>query len=432
MEEFTQYKLVLNVLGQEKVRYCVLRNFSFLEEERNPATSVERSVDISVHSQDYIKLHDIFIRCGFLRRKDQFSLKHKAYFKLVGKNVVSFDVQVGGIYWNDMGYLGDDIFDRRLNKTYFSVLSEEDSFVMYVLHSILGKRRFKQKYQEVLLSLLPRVNTKAVILQFSVVFNTSIAQWLYRKVSEGKFEEILRWKYFLISYFILCSPQHLITSFLLLGRWIKWKKFCTAYPLISVIGPDGAGKSTLIKLLEEQLKRYNRKVCVIYTGRGRSQIIPIRTIGNKYKHKEKRNDTKVRSSVLSKKLIYTLWAFVSAFDLLLRYFFKIMSARRRRTIVLTDRYCSDIFLMKHVPLFLKKCLLRLFPKPTLTFYLYNSVEVLHSRRPAETVEELERQMVLFGYLEQYLHAYAIQTDNLDVTEQEIIQEVMEFMYREWY
>jgi hypothetical protein len=88
--------------------------------------------------------------------------------------------------------------------------------------------------------------------------------------------------------------------------------------------------------------------------------------------------------------------------------------------------------MKYVPLWLKKGLLRLFPKPTLTFYLYNTAEVLHSRRPAETIEGLERQLVLFGYLQQYLNAYALQTDSVEVTEQEVIKRVMEFVYKEWY
>jgi len=432
MEEFIQYKQILTLLSKENIRYCVLRNFSFLEEERNPATSVERSVDLAVHSVDYARFHQIVTQSGFLRRKDQFSLKHKAYFKVIGKEMVSFDVQVGGVYWNDMGYLGDDIFERRVHHTYFSVLSVEDSVVMYILHSILGKRYFKQKYREVLVSLLLQVNSEVVISQLSLVFNRSIAEWLYRKVSERKFTYILRWKYFLILRFILCSPRHVVTSFFLFGRWIRWKKCCTAYPLISVIGPDGAGKSTLIKSLEEQLKRYNRKVRVIYTGRGRSQLLPIRTIGNRYKHKEKQSDKTRKDSILRKEWLYTLWAFVSTVDLLSRYFFKIMVARRRRTIVLTDRYCSDIFLMRYVPLFLKKLLLRLFPKPTLTFYLYNTVGVLHSRRLGETVEELERQMDLFRYLQQYLNAYAIQTDDLGATEQEVILKVMEFVYREWY
>ena len=69
-----------------------------------------------------------------------------------------------------------------------------------------------------------------------------------------------------------------------------------------------------------------------------------------------------------------------------------------KKVVITDRYCSDILLMKNVPLGLKRSLLKLFPKPTITFYLYNSPRILHQRRPQESVEELSRQLKLFEEL----------------------------------
>ena len=61
-----------------------------------------------------------------------------------------FDIQVGGIHWNDMPYLGEEVLNNRVKKSYFYVPSDNDTFVMLLTHSILGKRYFKPKYKKIL------------------------------------------------------------------------------------------------------------------------------------------------------------------------------------------------------------------------------------------------------------------------------------------
>jgi len=51
--------------------------------------------------------------------------------------------------------------------------------------------------------------------------------------------------------------------------------------------------------------------------------------------------------------------------------------------------------MENAPFWLKRIFLSLFPKPSISIFLYNSPEILHNRRPEESVNELERQMKIF-------------------------------------
>ena len=85
--------------------------------------------------------------------------------------------------------------------------------------------------------------------------------------------------------------------------------------------------------------------------------------------------------------------------------------------------------MKNVHLGYKKILMWLFPKPTLSILLYNSAEVLHQRRPKETIEELERQLSIFNRLTYDLE---LKTADSSKDNQEINEFVLNKLLLEWY
>src|SRR3989344_5878993 len=412
-ERLNFLKSVLQQLSAQSINYCILRNYEFLLGSSDPI----ESLDVAVSKDSWPKLDSLLCNLGFTRRKQQFSLRHKAYFRFIGKQHVSFDVQVGGVYWNDLLYLDEKIIRHRVKKDYFYVPSENDTFVLLLTHSILGKRRFKPKYQQILR--LSKVDKGYVITNLSKIFNPKIAEQLFEKVQQNKFEEIPIRK--LVAYFILKKPQNSFILSALFCRWVwQRKNRFRLSPLISVLGPDGAGKSTLVDTLTTYLQQTGRKTAVVYMGRGRGHVLPITKLGQKYKRKEKQDNPTptlekislkrslknsnfgkyiiclmpklrlfqilfrslrinnlIMQTSLKKRLTYTLYSPVFTLDLLLRYYLKILPSRFQKKIVLTDRYCSDIILMKNVPLWLKKLLLSLFPRPTLTLFLYNTPEILH-------------------------------------------------------
>ncbi|HLD00868.1 MAG TPA: hypothetical protein VJC39_03930 [Candidatus Nanoarchaeia archaeon] len=426
-ERLNFLKSVLQQLSAQSINYCILRNYEFLLGSSDPI----ESLDVAVSKDSWPKLDSLLCNLGFTRRKQQFSLRHKAYFRFIGKQHVSFDVQVGGVYWNDLLYLDEKIIRHRVKKDYFYVPSENDTFVLLLTHSILGKRRFKPKYQQILR--LSKVDKGYVITNLSKIFNPKIAEQLFEKVQQNKFEEIPIRK--LVAYFILKKPQNSFILSALFCRWVWQRKNpFRLSPLISVLGPDGAGKSTLVDTLTTYLQQTGRKTAVVYMGRGRGHVLPITKLGQKYKRKEKQdNPTPTLEKIsLKKRLTYTLYSPVFTLDLLLRYYLKILPSRFQKKIVLTDRYCSDIILMKNVPLWLKKLLLSLFPRPTLTLFLYNTPEILHQRRPEETLFELQRQLDIFPILTKRLNSVNIKTQDQDSDSTRAVQEVAAQLLVNWW
>lgn len=434
MDRVTKLKEVFTALNNNEVSYCVLRNYEFLLEGRDPNKHSERSVDLVVSLRDYGKWHDILLRLGFKRRKKpSFSLKHVPYYFIENGEVVSFDLQVGGVHWNDMCYL--DVVGNRVKKSFFYVPSDNDTFVMLLAHSILGKRYFKSEYKEILLKLIDSVDENYVLEKLSKIFNQKRARWLYNYVKENNFKSILKKKYSLVLYFIFKSMNHLSTFTKLFFRWIKWKKIGKSYPLISFIGPDGGGKSSMSKMLVSTLQERGKKASLVYTGRGRGQLLPIRKLGNKYKSKERKEDrvrTPSRKGKYFRRVLYFIAAPIFAVDLLLRYYLTLLPKRKWKEIIITDRYCTDILLMENVPLWMRRFLLSLFPKPTFTFYLYNTVEVLNKRRPEESVKGLERQLKIFGNLGPYLRATALKSVDKSVNFNIISKKVIGHLLDEWY
>mgnify|MGYP001558396450 CR=1 FL=1 len=416
-------KKVLEIFDKENIKYAILRNYEFLLQ---PGPT--ESMDTIIAREDLGKAERILFRLGFNKRKPQFSLKHKAYFKYVGLEAVSFDIQAGGVYWNDMKYMDESILERRMKNSFFYILSPDDYVTMLITHSILGKRHFKPKYQRIISE--TQYDQEAVIKNLGLIFNKSYAEKILSLVQKGEFQAIPI-KSLLANF--LSRPSNLIIFIPLTFRWIAWKKPLGAYPLICFIGPDGAGKSTMAKELQEHLCNTKRKTSIIYVGRGKGYVLPIYKVGRKYKENE-RNKTLKNSTVnyLKRDLAYTSAAVIFTLDLALRYLFSIFLKRRMRCIVITDRYCSDIYLMKHVPKSMRFFLLNLFPKPTVTFYLYNNLEALLERRPYESLAGLQRQLSLFAELCPKLNAIPLKTDDYRRTKEKVITEVNRYLLTNWY
>jgi len=191
-----------------------------------------------------------------------------------------------------------------------------------LVHSILGKRMFKPEYKKILSDI--KVDKDYVIQKLTKIFNKRIAGELFSLSQKKKFNTILNKKNNLIKLFIIKNNFKIIPLFF---RWLKWKKFFKPWPLISFIGPDGAGKSTTAAAVSSYLNQNGHPSEIVYTGRGRNQILPIRKIGNAYKSKERK---KPKKKSLVKKVIYTLWAPVFTIDLLLRYLFVIFPRRMKK------------------------------------------------------------------------------------------------------
>src|SRR3989338_3960836 len=423
---------VLQKLHQENISYCVLRNYDFLLEKREPQKEAEKSVDLCVLKKDRLRFDQVLRAFQFQTRVPQFSRAHTAYFNISTVVPCSFDVQFGGLHWNDMLYLSEtDLLSHRIKRDFFYVPSNDDTVVMLLLHSILGKRHFKPEYQLILLQLWPEINLRYVEEKIGAAMGRKRAQRIMEAVAQKEFGRITQYKYRYVLSFLL-TPHRIRIFVPLFFRWVKWKKFWQAAPLISIIGPDGAGKSSMVLALEKYLQEQHRQVAVVYTGRGKKQLLPriIRDAGYYYKQKERRRDLTEQPNIAWRRILYTLYSPVFIFDLGMRYLTLIFPQRRQGRIVITDRYCTDILLMKHIPSWLKRAYISLFPQPSLTFYLYNTPEVLLQRRPQEKRAEFEYQLQMFEQLRSFLPTHSICTADREQTTTELLTTVMQYLYRQ--
>jgi len=426
MIKFNFIKEICEILNENNISYLILRNYDFLIEEREPEGQSEQGLDMVVKNSDFKRFKRVLIEEGFIISKPSFSRKHVHFVAIKDLEIISFDVQVGGIHWNDICYLKDSvIFSYCQKKSFFYTLSDNDMYVMLIAHSILGKRRFKDGYQDIISCLNNIVDEKYVFLRLQEIFTNDQVKFILNEIKNLNFSKILKKKNSLIFYFIFKSIKNFFIFTLLFFRWLKWKKLFVAYPLISVVGPDGSGKSSLTKNIISFLKKHGYSATLVYNGRGRDHILPMTKLGFAYKIREKKKDFENKQKIkkkfnLKKNLIYTMASPIFTIDLLLRYMVRIFPKRHKRKYVVTDRYCSDIMLMKHVPFWIKKLFLSLFPKPTISIYLYNDAKILHQRRPEESIEELERQMNIFKC---FKYTYSIKTDD----EKEDTERVLSFI-----
>lgn len=415
---------VLSAFQERNVQYCLLRNYEFLDDESLPVGSL----DTVIARGDLPTAEHILKQHGFYRREQQFSLAHRAYFRLVGLQKISFDVQLDGVHWNDMCYLGREILLNRRERSFYYVPSGDDAFVMLLAHSLLGKRYFKQKYEEIVQKIEVRENY--TLQKLGTIFTPRMAGRLFIAAKQGTLAKVRCYPYLFV--FLFKKPIRLLTLSALSWRWfLQRKNPLRIAPLISILGPDGAGKTTMVETLKECLLQRKAKVAVFYSGRGRGHILPITLLGRKYKRREKQKEKakKFSSGQLRWRMLYTLAAPIFTFDLLLRYWLLYFPARLGKKMVITDRYGSDILLMNHVPLRFKKFLLSLFPMPRISILLYNTPEVLHSRRPEESVEELQRQLDLFHQMQYTLN---VKTEDRERDALQIQQFVLAYLMRGWW
>lgn len=162
--------------------------------------------------------------------------------------------------------------------------------------------------------------------------------------------------------------------------------------LIAVLGPDGAGKSTLIDHLQRELTGLFGGT---YCQHVRPRLFGRRDDPNPLPHANRRRGW--FKSLL--KLLYLVA------DFRFGYWVRTRPALLRSTTCMSDRYYQDLFVdpLRYgytAPMWCVRALEALVPPPDLIFILTAPAAVVRSRKDEVSVEECERQ----------LHAYRALAD----------------------
>ena len=85
--------------------------------------------------------------------------------------------------------------------------------------------------------------------------------------------------------------------------------------------------------------------------------------------------------------------------------------------------------MEHVPFKLRRIWASLFPKPSLTFLVYNDTGILLQRRSQETRTNLERQMAIFkdGHYD-----LKVKSDDVKQTFKPVAKKTYSYLLQNWF
>jgi thymidylate kinase len=158
---------------------------------------------------------------------------------------------------------------------------------------------------------------------------------------------------------------------------------------IVLIGPTGAGKSTMSHFLQQRMKRGFREVMHF---RSRQSLPSKRRRENPLPSSSAIAYSAADKSSMSYVRFFHYWL-----DFVTSYWLKIYPAKARSTLIMGE--CNFIDVMVDparygilVPLWLMRTVSAFVPKPDLTVLLEAPVEELHARRPELSREELHTQL----------------------------------------
>lgn len=410
---------LLNQIKKADINYGLIRNYDCLIKRHK---FNEKDIDLLIQQKDKRKVFEIMQKFGFKKLLICPSAGHYGFVKYVDGRFLSFHIHAGGISGSSIPYLAaEPLLSRKKKKKDLYILSQEDQLLALILHSYLDSCTFKKKYKQQIKQLQRKKLDFEYIQQkllevSSGAFSKKIIEYLTRR----KYRKLENLRLKFRKQFYHGSKKRilgLLKSNILRYLWTAWRLTRNA-PLVSLIGMDGAGKTTLTNALKKRFDNSLITCSLLYTGRGRNNLLPIQFLGRKYKKIENkieksafRNKNKTDAQII-KKIIYILSAPIFGFDLLLRCWFIIRPKRKIKQIVITDRYSTDILLMAYVPMPFKQIIYSFFPKPTLTIYVYDAAKILHLRKPDHSLADLKRQQNIFREINKTISPFSIKNNNI--------------------
>lgn len=424
---FLEVKKVLNCLEYNNLDYVILRNFDFL----NQGISYSgKDVDICVQKKDSQNLNYLFKQLGFIKYPINPFSNHDGYIKFIPSELklLFFHVHYDGVTGINLQYLPFNVVNNnkiKLNGVY--VTSNENLFLVILLHSILDKKRFRHDYIEQLKYLLSSTDLDLVYIEsiLSTIFSNDISKKIIFLLNNHNFSQLEVESKNIYNNFLNNYSNLYFNLFKVYVLGGIWKLFYILKPksLISFIGIDGSGKTTISNKIVKILNDNGLSSKYVYTGRGKNNILPIFQISSKVINSTRHSNNLINQNSKNN-VLRTVSCFVFSFDLLLRYFFQILPLRIKNNFVITDRYFTDILLMKSVPMFLKQIMYSIFPKPTKTYYLFNDLHILHSRKKDHDLYDLKRQELIFTKINYFVKPIVIKNENIDNSLRQILSSIL--------
>ena len=173
--------------------------------------------------------------------------------------------------------------------------------------------------------------------------------------------------------------------------------------IVSFMGVDGSGKSTLIELLRKKLKNKFRKIKYIH-------LRPYLILLDKSTVQANPHKSKKTWPILLNFFRILYWLIVY------RFFFHLF-ANNSKQLIIFDRYAHDLMIDPirykfNLPINITKFILDLFPKPNLWIVLNAPIKVLEKRKKELSTKELKKQIRIYlNFAKQRKNSIVVNTNN---------------------
>lgn len=308
--------------------------------------------------------------------------------------VIQIDLWVD-FHWRSFPILNCDLDNFISRFSYFKKIDIEASIYIQSVKDILYKGFLSQKIKK-------RIEDNYfTIKDFNFFFNKYYSKKIQNqlKKSISLDEEVIGSKNFKISV-IICNLiyrpySQLINSFIYFLGLIKSKILSQDGIHIILMGPDGAGKTTIGSILLESSianEYYEKKIY----GHTNFKIIPPLQFFLK-KFKKKSNNVKyvardVKKLSLFRAIIYPLYYL---FDYLLGHLWLYKRKTNGGAFIIFDRYFDEYYIQKtfnNLPRFFLKILELFIPKPTYYFLISDKPESIYKRKQELSLEQIREQV----------------------------------------
>jgi thymidylate kinase len=398
---------IFQSLLQRGVDYAVLRNHGGLPEKPGR--------DVDILTNDFEKFKQII---ETVSQKAEYSVRiFRRYdclvkFHLILETPEGFEVleiDVGwDIRWKGIPLIPPDLLDHhRLWREAFFTLQPGPEAAISLIKGLVGGA-VQEKYKPGIMEMV-QMDRDGFLRTLAPVFGLPLASKLAEMSLRGDWGRVNALAPQLRRQAIVraLKPQPLPQ----IGRWTAflwwnlWKIFRPSGLFLVLIGPDGSGKSTISAGLQKCLSPlFQGSTCFHAHFKNLPRLRDLaRLLGFKVAPEAPKNHQipekssqdgrrlgPLRSLILL--LYYTL-------DYLLGYP-KIIRSRGQGKLIIFDRYFYDYLVQSNLslPQWFVTLMMGMVPNPDMVVYLKNSPEVILSRKPELTRQELERQGALCARL----------------------------------
>lgn len=296
----------------------------------------------------------------------------------------------------------------------FYVLAPEKEFLYYLLKKVDKRNLSEEQYQHIRTSYL--TDKGKALLEAKKFWKDENLLLIQKSMDENDFH-LLHNNLERLQKGIHSSHSRKTTD-VLKNIALKFKRILnpTGY-VITVLGPDGSGKTTVMEQFKKDIKPAFRRLQQFHLfpkpHKGATKVV------------EDPHGKKKRNFILSLlKLVYFLWIYIGGH---LRY---VLPMKVKSTLTIFDRYYDDILVdpvryRNGTPSWIVKLIRCFVPKPELWVILDCPTEVIQARKAEVTPAETERQRQAYLSLAKTKNNSIVLNTNRDV--KEISYELCQFM-----